>query len=430
MMDKHSNFRELFIGVDEKILDTKGEEIIPINFDNAATTPAFSIVKENIDKYIKIYGSIGRGKGLKSIETTENYEECRNIILDFFGIDKEEYTVIFVKNTTEGINLLANVLVDSKKDKILTTRMEHHANDLPWRANGEVLYLETNKDGVLILDNLENLLKSNNIKLVAITAASNVTGYVNEIERVTKIAHKYGVNVVLDAAQIIAHRKLEFRSDSDSSLDFVVFSGHKMYAPFGSGVIVAKKELLKNKRPYIRGGGAIDIVFDEEEYWGEIPYIYEAGTPNYFGALAIASAMMKINEIGFDEIKNHEKMLKDYLYENISNIPGIIIYGNDISVDRLGICSFNLKNKDHAVVAKELSYLREIAIRDGCFCAHSYVKRLLGLADQDTKKYLYNQALERPGLVRVSFGLYNDISEIQEFLNCLEYIATHDEIMS
>lgn len=429
MMDKHSNFRELFIGVDEKILDIKGEEIIPINFDNAATTPAFSIVKENIDKYIKVYGSIGRGKGLKSIETTENYEECRNIILDFFEIDKDEYTVIFVKNTTEGINLLANVLVDNKKDKILTSRMEHHANDLPWRANGEVLYLETNKDGVLILDNFESILKSNNIKLVAITAASNVTGYVTNLEKIIKIAHRYGVYIVLDAAQIVAHRKLNFKM-SGETLDFVVFSGHKMYAPFGSGVVIAKKELLKDKRPYIRGGGAIDIVFDEEEYWGEIPHIYEAGTPNYFGALAIVSAMMKITEIGFNEIENHEKNLKGYLYDNISSIPGITIYGNDMNVDRLGICSFNLRNKDHAIVAKELSYLREIAIRDGCFCAHSYVKRLLGLADQDTKKYLYNQNLERPGLVRVSFGLYNDVNEIQEFLNCLEYIATHDEIMN
>ncbi|MGL4740419.1 MAG: aminotransferase class V-fold PLP-dependent enzyme [Sarcina sp.] len=428
MRDEYLDFKELFIGINEKILDIRGEEIIPINFDNAATTPAFSIVKENIDKYIKNYGSIGRGKGLKSIETTENYEECRNIILDFFEIDKEEYTVIFVKNTTEGINLLANVLIDSDKDKILTSRMEHHANDLPWRASGEVLYLETDKNGVLILDNFENLLRSNQIKLVAITAASNVTGYVNDIDKITKIAHKYGAYVVLDAAQIVAHRKLEIKKKEDS-IDFVVFSGHKMYAPFGSGVVIAKKKLLQNKRPYIRGGGAIDIVFDQEEYWGDIPHIYEAGTPNYFGALAIVSAMMKITEIGFTSIENHEKKLKNYLYDNISDIPGIIVYANDTNIDRLGICSFNLKNKDHAIVAKELSYLREIAVRDGCFCAHSYVKRLLGLADQDTKKYLYNPRLERPGLVRVSFGLYNSISEIQEFLDCLDYIATHDNIL-
>ncbi|MGL4992431.1 MAG: aminotransferase class V-fold PLP-dependent enzyme [Sarcina sp.] len=430
MRSNISAYRDLFVGVDYEVEKFDGEKVIPINFDNAATTPAFKVVKDNIDEAMNTYGSIGRGSGFKSIQTTEAYEHSRDLVLDFFGLNlSNEYTVIYTKNTTEGLNLLANVLVGNKSETILTTRMEHHANDLPWRNVGNVLYIDTNADGNLIFEDIEKALNDNKIDIVTVTAASNVTGYINPINEIAKLAHKYGAIIVVDAAQIIAHSKININPiEKDAYLDFVVFSGHKMYAPLGSGVIVGRKSILEDKPPFLRGGAAINIVFDYEEYWGHIPQRYEAGTQNFLGVIGLASAMAKLKEIGMDTIESYEYGLKNYIYKNIKNIPNILEYGSLCCDNRLGIISFNLTNKDHQVVARELSYLRAIAIRDGCFCSHSYVKRLLGLADDDTRKYIYDENLLRPGLVRVSFGLYNDFYEIDEFLNTLEYIATHDII--
>ena len=425
MRDDNREYRKLFVGIDTEIERENGTKIVPINFDNAATTPPFKIVKENVIKYMDTYGSIGRGSGIKSIETTATYEFSRDVVLDFFNIkESNEYTVIYVKNTTEGINLLANILIDSKEEKVLATRMEHHANDLPWRNVAQMMYLETDKDGKLNYDNLGTTIKKNNIKIVTITAASNVTGYINPINKIAKIAHENGAMIVVDAAQIIAHSKINITSIiEEESIDFLVFSGHKMYSPMGVGVVVARKSLIENKNPFLRGGGAVNIVFDKEEYWGDIPSIYEAGTPNFFGVVGIVSSIIQLNELGMKNIENHEKILKEYLFNGVRDIKNIIEYGCKDCENRLSLLSINVKGKDHRLVAKELSDIREIAVRDGCFCAHSYVKRLLGLKDQDTKKYLYDESLERPGLVRISLGLYNSIDEIDEFLNVIEHIS-------
>ncbi|WP_297435847.1 aminotransferase class V-fold PLP-dependent enzyme [uncultured Clostridium sp.] len=425
MRDDNREYRKLFVGVDTEIQKEDGSKIVPINFDNAATTPAFKLVKGNVIKYMETYGSIGRGSGLKSIETTATYEFSRNVVLDFFNVkDDGEYTVIYVKNTTEGINLLANILIDNKEEKVLATRMEHHANDLPWRNVAQMMYLETDEDGKLNYDNLDNIIKENNIKVVTITAASNVTGYINPINKIAKIAHENGAMIVVDAAQIIAHSKIEISPIIENeSIDFLVFSGHKMYSPMGTGVIIARKSLIKNKKPFLRGGGAVNIVFDNEEYWGEIPEKYEAGTPNFFGVVGIVSSIIQLKELGMENIGRYEDALKKYLFAGVRDIKNIREYGCRDCENRLSLLSINADGKDHRTVAKELSDIRGIAVRSGCFCAHSYVKRLLGLKDQDTKKYLYDENLERPGLVRISLGLYNSIDEIDEFLNVLEDIS-------
>lgn len=430
MRNDSSKYRELFVGVDYAVDRFDGSKMIPINFDNAATTPAFKFVQDNVNNALNTYGSIGRGSGIKSIQTTEFYEMSRDSVLKFFDINSSnDYTVIYVKNTTEGINLLANVLIENKSEKILATRMEHHANDLPWRAVGEVLYIETNAEGKIIFEDIEKFLSNNNIKVVTVIAASNVTGYINPINKIAKLAHKYGAIIVVDAAQMVAHNKVNIICDDpEANIDFIVFSGHKMYAPMGSGVIVGKKDILEKAPPFLRGGGAINIVFDSEEYWGQVPERYEAGTPNFLGVVGIVSAMQELSKIGMENVEKHEADLKNYIYNEIRKIEGIVEYGCLECENRLSILSFNVKDKDHATVARELSNLREIAVRDGCFCAHSYVKRILGLEDQETKKYLYDESLQRPGLVRVSLGLYNNLYEIDEFLNTLEYITKKEII--
>lgn len=427
MRDDINDYRSLFVGVDQKIIMNNGNEIIPINFDNAATTPALRQVKMSVIKHLDFYGSIGRGKGIKSCECTEFYENSRDVILKFFGVnDRNKYTVLYVKNTTEGINVLANALIE-KGDKVISTRMEHHANDLPWRDKAQIIYLEVDSNGKLLIDDLEAKLIGNNIKVVTVTAASNVTGYVNPINKIAEIAHKYGAIIVVDAAQLVAHRGINILGDiDDACIDFLVFSAHKMYAPFGSGAIIARKDLLEGKTALIKGGGAVNLVFDKEIYWEKIPELYEAGTPNFIGVVALVESIKVLSKIGFEKIDRHEILLRDYIEKNIKDIKSIKQYGDLDNQDRLGIICLSVKDIYHEDLAKKLSDIRAIAVRQGAFCAHPYVNRLLGLTDQDLKKYIENPELKRPGMVRLSFGLYNNIYEIDEFLNCLEYIISKE----
>lgn len=425
MRDDLKDYRSLFVGIDEKIIVRNGIEMVPINFDNAATTPALRQVKTSVIKHLDFYGSIGRGKGIKSCECTEFYEDSRDTILKFFGInDRNKYMVLYVKNTTEGINTLANALVE-KGEKVISTRMEHHANDLPWRDRAQVIYIDVDSNGNLLIDKLEEELMNDNIKVVSVTAASNVTGHLNSINKIAKIAHKYGAMFVVDAAQLVAHKSINLLGNSDDEcIDFLVFSAHKMYAPFGSGVIIARKDLLEGKSAFIKGGGAVNLVFDKEVYWEKIPELYEAGTPNFIGVVALVEAIKVLSKIGFDKIDEHEMLLRSYIEKNIKDIKNIIQYGDLTNNDRLGIVTINAKDIYHEDLAKKLSDIRGIAVRQGSFCAHPYVNRLLGLSDKDLKKYIENPTLKRPGMVRISFGLYNNIYEIDEFLNCLEYILS------
>ena len=194
------------------------------------------------------YGAVARGTGQKSEITTQKYEDAREIILDFFNVGNDSsYTAIFAKTTTECMNLLANELIKNKDDKILTTRMEHHANDLPWRYNATVEYVDVDKMGRISVDSIENKLKDNNgtIKYVTVTGASNVTGYVNPIHEIAKICHRYNAKIIVDGAQLVAHKEINMKGEKPGEeIDFLVFSSHKIYAPYGTGIIVGRIEDL------------------------------------------------------------------------------------------------------------------------------------------------------------------------------------------
>ena len=235
------NYRELFSGIEAPIILDSGKQVVPINFDNAATTPPLKKVDEFIYENILMYGSVGRG-GHKSSYCTNAYEVSRQEVLSFFKLSYDSgYEVIYVKNTTEGMNVLANMLCDRNTQKVLTTRMEHHANDLPWRELSKPYYCEVDTDGKINLCELEEKLRraQGTIKYVTITGASNVTGYINPIHKVARIAHGYGAKIIVDAAQLVAHREIDIKgSCEEEQIDALVFSGHKMYAPFGSGIIL------------------------------------------------------------------------------------------------------------------------------------------------------------------------------------------------
>ncbi|MGL5312918.1 MAG: aminotransferase class V-fold PLP-dependent enzyme [Peptostreptococcaceae bacterium] len=423
------NYRDLFYGIDEPFKCDDGTTIIPINFDNGATTPPMKCALKALRDNALTYGPIARGAGQKGDLCTKKYEEAREDILDFFNLKGDNnYTVIYTKTTTESLNILANVLIKNKEDKVLTTRMEHHANDLPWRHTATVEYIDIDKLGRINLVDIKNSLIANRglVKYVSITGASNVTGYMNDIHEIAKLCHKYGAKIIVDAAQLVAHKEVNMKgNDVDDQIDFLVFSSHKAYSPFGSGAIVGLSENLSNVEPFLRGGGSVDAVFDNVVYWNTPPSLLEAGSPNFLGIMAMVAALKRLKKIGFDNIFNHEMEIKNYLISEMKNMPNVILYGDvENTTDRLGVITFNLKDMPYYNVSERLADEAGIATRYAKFCAHPYVNRLLGV--DDTIAYftyadINQKDIENPfGMVRVSLGLYNTMEEAEKFIEVLK----------
>ncbi|WP_304680846.1 aminotransferase class V-fold PLP-dependent enzyme [uncultured Clostridium sp.] len=419
------DLRKLLIGLDKKVnVDGKGR-LVPINFDNAATTPPFKRVMKKVLETSEYYGSIARGDGQKSQLCSELYEESRQYILEYFNAPEEIYTAIFVGNTTDGLNKLSNILIDNKDDIVITTRMEHHSNDLPWRNKCDLKYAEVDKNGRVKIEEIECLLDKykERVKYVTITGASNVTGYVNDIKRVAKAAHKYGAKIIVDGAQLIPHKKISMtQEDVNENIDFLVFSGHKVYAPFGSGVIIGLREVFNEKEPSSLGGGTVQIVLDDRQLLLDTPERNEAGTPNLFGAISIAESLKQMDKIGFETIENNERELIAYLIKELKSFEKVILYGDNENIsDRLGILVFNIEGMSYEKVGEYLSNIRAIGVRQGGFCSHPYTRRVLGIKDDDLQKYM--SECGTPGLVRVSLGVYNSKKEANIFLDTIEYIC-------
>jgi len=422
--EKNLDYRKIFLGVDVKFKLENGKKLIPIGFDNGATTPALKCVFDEVYNNLLIYGSIGRGQGPKGELSTRKYEESRDKVLKFFNLkETNTHTVIYTKTTTESLNILADILIKNKNDKVLTTRMEHHANDLPWRKNATVEYVDVDELGRIKIEN--KLKKENgNIKIVSVTGASNVTGYINPIHEIARLAHKYGAIIVVDGAQLVAHKEVDMKGkDPSEQIDFLVFSAHKIYAPFGSGVIVGLIKYLDVKEPFVKGGGCVDYVFDDNVIWSEPPSLHEAGSPNFIGAMAMVRALEELKKIGFENIYNHERKIKDYLIEEMKKIDNVIIYGDtENTEDRLGVISFNIKNKDCYKVADIFAKESAVSLRAGKFCAHPYVARLLKVSNS-YEEYEKNLDDADFGMVRLSIGLYNTMEEAKIFIDELKRIA-------
>lgn len=423
--DNKDDLRKLFVGLDKKVnVEGKGR-IIPINFDNAATTPPFKRVMKKILETSEYYGSIERGDGQKSLYCSDLYEESRNYLLKYFNASEDIYTAIFVANTTDGLNMLSNILINSKDDIVITTRMEHHSNDLPWRGKCNLKYVEVREDGRININDIEELVDKyrERIKYITITGASNVTGYINDIKRIAKLIHKYGGKIIVDGAQLVPHKRVSMcQEDSSENIDFLVFSGHKIYAPFGSGAIIGLKESFNMNPPDSKGGGTVDLVLDDREIWLNTPEKNEAGTPNLFGAVAIMEAMKEVERIGFDTIEKNEKELLKYIIDGLKDLSRVRLYADNENInDRLGILVFTIDGMSYEEVGEKLSEVRGIGVRQGGFCSHPYTRRVLGIADNELQNYISKNGV--PGLVRVSLGIYNTKKEANIFLETIEYLC-------
>jgi cysteine desulfurase / selenocysteine lyase len=431
-MNVSSYFRNLVVGADTQVPLMTGKYVTAVNFDNAATTPPFLSVMQEIMNFAPWYSSIHRGKGYKSVWSSNVYEEGRNTIKQFVSADATRDIVIYTKNTTESINLLAHVLFQKDQDQvILTTDMEHLANDLPWRSKFTVDYIGVDEHGALSLEDVENKLNkyAGKVKLVTVSGASNVTGYVNPIYTIAKLAHRYGAKILVDGAQLVPHASVDMKPyDSGEHIDYLAFSAHKMYAPFGIGVLIGPKGTFEQSEPIYQGGGAVRLVSRDFIEWSGPPAKDEAGTPNIMGLVALLTAIKTIQSIGMPVIGEYERSLIQYAIEGLKQIPNITLYSHrDIKEDRVSLISFNVEGMDHGLLSEILACESGIAVRNGLFCAHCYAEKLLNLSCEEIENCRKNHDLPFPGMVRASFGLYNTRYEIDRFLESLNRIVKNKE---
>lgn len=428
-----ANVRQQVVGINARVPIFGGKRIRYVNLDNAATTPILKPVLQQVEDFLPWYAGVHRSTGHKSLVSTTVYDEAREAIAEFFGAHPDHNIVIFGKNTTEVINLLARRLCLSQGDIILGTMMEHHSNDLPWRQVAKVMRINVDREGRLDLHDLEQKLTMHHrrIKLVTISGASNVTGWINDIHYIASLAHSYGIPIMVDGAQLAAHRAINLLDPKDPRhIDFLAVSGHKLYAPFGTGVLVGPRHLFEKGGPALVGGGTVKLVTLSQTSWTNPPFKEEAGSPNVVGVVALAAALKILDELDLGEIAHHEQSLTDYALQHLGKVRGLKVYGSTRPGDpnRLGVISFALLGYHHALVAAILAFHAGIGVRSGCFCAQPYLHYLLALDTKDMVRLQKELALgdtqHLPGLVRISFGMYNNTKELHRLVGALHEITS------
>jgi len=377
-----------------------------VYLDNAATTQKPLIVIETLRSYyLEDNSNIHRGVHYLSQKATEGYEQGRKKIASFIGAAEPE-EIIFVRGTTEGINLVAHSLVKEMikpGEEILITGMEHHSNIVPWQivceqTGAKLSVVPINDKGEIIFEEYEKMLTSN-VKFVSIVHISNSLGTINPIHTMIEMAHDKGIPVLIDGAQTVSHMKIDVK---DLDCDFFVFSGHKMFGPTGIGVLYGKRKYLEMMSPYQGGGDMIKSVTFEKTIYNDIPYKFEAGTPNIAGVTALGSAVDYINGVGLDRIYQHEQELLQYATESLLSVDGLRIIGT--SENKSAVISFMLEGI-HPHDIGTIIDLEGVAIRTGHHCTQPVMQRF-GI----------------PATARASFGVYNTKEEVDVLIRGLEKV--------
>ncbi len=375
-----------------------------VYFDNAATSQKPIQVIDAIRNYYLNYNSnIHRAVHQLAEESTAAFELTRDKVAKFINAKNRE-EVVFVRGTTEAINLIAyswgrqNVHQD---DIVVTTEYEHHSNIVPWQLltkekGAKLRYIGIDDHGELILDQLDEYLDTGRVKLVTFSHMSNVLGTISPIEEIIRRCHKKGVKVLVDAAQSVPHMKADVQK---LDCDFFVFSAHKMLGPTGVGVLLARKEILDSMPPFHGGGDMIREVHKYETTWNDLPFKFEAGTPNIADVIGFSAAIDYLNAIGMDKVREHEVELTKYALDKISAVKGIILYGTPDMSKRGGVISFNLGDihpHDLATIIDEDG----VAIRSGHHCAQVLMERLEVAATSRASFYIYNTKEEVDVFIR------------------------------
>lgn len=409
------------VGDDLVVPCVDGEQRPYLSLDAAASTAALPGVADRVNAFLPWYSSVHRGAGWKSQLATAEYEEARAATLAFAGRTDGDDVAIICRNTTEAINHLAYRLRLQPDDLVATTVVEHHANLLPWARIARRRYVECGPDGTFSVDDVTAALDAEpRPQLLAIAGASNVTGWMPPLDAIITAAHDRGVPVLVDAAQLAPHRPLP------AEADYVAWSGHKMYAPFGAGVLIGPRETFADGDPFLAGGGAVDLVDLEEVVWTDPPEREEAGSPNVLGAVALHAAIDELSRLGWDAVVSHDEAMARLLRDGLSRIGGVRLLGS-VPSDSLPVAAFVVDGVSHALVAARLSAEYAIGVRHGCFCAHPYLLRLLDLGPAEVADYhaavLRGDRRHMPGAVRASAGLSTTAADTDRFLDAVARIA-------
>jgi len=381
-----------------------------VYLDNAATTQKPNQVIDAITDYYQNHNSnIHRAVHALAEESTEAFEVTRDKVANFLNIQNRE-EIVFVKGTTEAINLVAyawgrdNV---QKGDVVITTEYEHHSNIVPWQLltqdrGAELKYIDIDDNGELMLEQLDEYLATGKVKLVAISHVSNVLGTITDVQKVIKKCKNAGAKILVDGAQAVPHMKVDI---TNLGCDFYAFSAHKMLGPTGVGVLWARKELLENMRPFQGGGDMIREVHKYETTWNDLPYKFEAGTPNVADVICFSAAIDYLVNIGIDNVRNHEIELTKYALEKMSKVKGLTIYGPKDPQKASGVISFNF-NDVHPHDVATIIDKNGVAIRSGHHCAQVLMEKLNVAATN-----------------RASFYIYTTKDEVDVLIDSLEQVA-------
>lgn len=362
------------LGADLEVPVKGGQLVTYANLDYAASAPCLEPVSAAVNAALPAYSSVHRGAGYASQLTTARYEQARHTVRAFVGARTDD-AVIFTRNTTDATNLLARSLPAGTTVVVFDT--EHHASLLPWPSAVRLAPPAFPGEAVRAAD--EALDAIDGPKLLVVTAASNVTGELWPIAALAHIAHRHGARILVDAAQLVPHRRLNLTA---LDLDYVAFSGHKLYAPFGAGVLIGRRDWLSEAEPYLKGGGAVKSVAESTEWHEDAEPRHEAGTPNVLGAIALAAACDALSATGWHALVDEEERLISRLRAGLSSVAGVhelSLWGFDHP--RVGIVSFVVDGYSAREVAEALSSEYGIGVRDGKFCAHPFVRHLLGTSD-------------------------------------------------
>jgi selenocysteine lyase/cysteine desulfurase len=416
-----SRRRLQLLGLGSPVPVASGDMVTYTNLDYAASTPPLEEVAAAVDRVAVWYSSVHRGAGQKSRVATAMYEGARGAVGAFVNARPSD-AVIFTRNTTDALNLLARSVPD--RTPIVMFAAEHHANLLPWRR-GYAECLPVPRSSADVVAALDSVLGKSRPGLVAVTGASNVTGELWPIAEIAKLAHGRHWRIAVDAAQLAPHHPIDMTA---LDIDYLAFSGHKVYAPYGAGALVGRPDWLAQADPFLSGGGAVDFVTAEDVIWSKLPGRHEAGSPNVIGAVALGVACDTLAASGMPNIHADELSLAEYARAKLATVSGLTLYTTwPASHPRLGIFAFNLAGYDHALLALVLSAEYGIGVRDGRFCAHPLMLDLLEVDGRATDAMLTElrggAQPSLPGAVRASLGLGSSRQDIDRLVLALAEIS-------
>ena len=381
-----------------------------IYLDHAATTHPPNFAADEVKRFLSLdYANVHRASYQLARRSTLRFEDAYRTCGGFVGADIKHHCVIFTSNTTAACEIVAHAMAP-RPGAVLVTDLEHHSSDLPHRRRGDIVRVGLDAQQRLDMASLRAVLEKEDVKLVSVTGAANVTGWMPPIHEIAALAHENGAMICVDAAQLIAHAPIEMGKPGEpTSIDFLVAAGHKAYAPFGAGFLVGPREVLDSVDPVVPGGGVAASVSEHEAVWLPSPDRHQFGTPNVGGAIGMSVMFGLLMRIGMTEVRRHELHLLHRMIDGLTSMGGITLYGPPELEDRVGIVPFNVNGVSDMLTAAVLGAEFGIAVRNGRFCSHVHSERLLGKG-------------ETRGAVRASIGLFNNESDIDAFLAAVDVV--------